>query len=136
MNKVIISGRVSTDLERRMTSTGKTVLSFNLAVPRIKKAEQEADFIRCVAFGDTAELILQYSRKGLRLGVIGRLSVTSYNDQEGRRIWKTDVIVESVEIIDFKEKETYSETYNEKYNETYNDDYQDGPSISSDELPF
>ena len=136
MNKVIISGRISNDLERRMTSTGKTVLSFNLSVPRIKKTEQETDFIRCVSFGDTAERILQYSRKGLRLGVIGRMSVTSYDDQEGRRVWKTDVIVENIEFIDFKEKENYNETYNENYNETHNDDYQEGPSISSDELPF
>ena len=123
MNNVTISGRIANDLDMRMSASGKDVLSFTLAVPRMKRDETDtADFVRCVAFGGTAKLIYKYSGKGLRLGVVGRIQVTSYENSGGKH-WVTDVVVNDVEIIDFKKTDEVKE---------------DSPNefISQDELPF
>lgn len=101
MNKVILVGRVSTEIECR-TANNQTIAKFRIAVDR-KYKDNETDFINCVAFGKTAELLDKYSAKGKRLGVEGRIQTGSYSKQDGTKVYTTDVIVESIDIIEFKD---------------------------------
>lgn len=118
MNTVVISGRLTREAELRYTQAGMAVTNFNIAVDRNMskakkqeaeaKGEQTADFINCVAFNKTAEYIANYSRKGGRIAVEGRIQTGSYTNQEGQRVYTTDVIANNVEIIDFKDKDNFS----------------------------
>lgn len=98
MNKVILLGRLTRDPEVRY-SQGDTPLAiahYTLAVPRKIKRENEpdADFVNCVAFGKTGEFAQKYLQKGKMICVSGEIRVRSYTNQEGKRIWTTEVIVE------------------------------------------
>ena len=118
MNTIVISGRLTREAELRYTQGGMAVTNFNIAVDRNMskakkqeaeaKGEQTADFINCVAFNKTAEYIANYSRKGGRIAVEGRIQTGSYTNQEGQRVYTTDVIANNVEIIDFKDKDNFS----------------------------
>lgn len=103
MNSVSLMGRMTKEPEIRETSTGTKVLRFTLAVNRQKK-EDGADFISCVAFNKTAEIIAKYSGKGLMLGVNGHIQTGSY-DRDGQTVYTTDVIVDRTDIIEWKREE-------------------------------
>lgn len=98
MNKVILMGRLTRDPEVRY-SQGDTPLAiahYTLAVPRKikRKNEEDTDFINCVAFGKTGEFAEKYLQKGKMICIYGEIRVRSYTNQEGKRIWTTEVIVE------------------------------------------
>ena len=99
MNKVILMGRLVRDPEVRYSQGEKpvAVARYTLAVDRRmqKKGEnREADFIGCVAFGKGGEFAEKYFKKGQMVGVCGHLQVRSWDDQEGKKRWSTDVIVD------------------------------------------
>lgn len=100
MNKVILKGRLARDIELRTTTTGKAVGTFSLAVDRRMKQEgqPDADFIPCVAWGKTAEVMAQYLAKGRETLVEGRMQVRNYDDNNGNKRYVTEVIVESFEF--------------------------------------
>lgn len=104
MNKVILKGRLARDIELRTTTTGKSVGTFSLAVDRRFKQEgqPDADFIPCVAWGKTAEVMAQYLAKGRETLVEGRMQVRSYDDKEGNKRYVTEVIVENFEFCGSK----------------------------------
>lgn len=109
MNKVFIRGNLTRDVELRETKSGKQVAKFNVAVRRDFKnadGEYESDFPSCVAYGTLAETISKYFHKGSGIIVLGHLQTGSYEDQDGKRIYTTDVIVESIE---FDRKESKKE---------------------------
>lgn len=97
MNKVILMGRLTRDPEVRYSQGAepKAVCRYSLAVnrPYRRDGEQEADFINIVAFGGRGEFAGKYFRKGMMVGVVGELRISSYNDKEGNRKWSTDVVV-------------------------------------------
>ncbi len=102
MNRTILIGRPTTDIE--VTSNSEmSIAKFTLAVDRTKKGE--ADFIRCVAFGRTAESLAKYSAKGKRLAVEGHIQTGSYQKQDGTKVYTTDVIVDKTEYIEWKDKD-------------------------------
>lgn len=110
MNKVILLGRLTKDVEMRYTS-GKeplAVASFTLAVNRRFKTQdgQTADFINCVAFGKTAEFAERYFAKGQQVSVVGRLQVRNWEDNDGKKRWSTDVVVEEQYFADSKKEKT------------------------------
>lgn len=107
MNVVIISGRITKDLEVRYTPSQMAVTSFTLAVDRpVKKGEEkQADFIRCTVFGKQAEMLEKWSRKGNRIAIEGRIQTGSYQNKNGEKVYTTDVIANRVEIIDWPEKD-------------------------------
>jgi len=81
------------------------VASFTLAVDRRfknKDGQKEADFINCQAWGKTAEVLGQYTKKGSRIGIVGRLQVRSYDAQDGTKRWVTEVVVEELEFLESK----------------------------------
>ena len=110
MNKVIIIGRMTKDVELRRTGSGKAVASFTLAVNKDYKNEQggyDADFIECVAFEQRAETISKYVHKGDRFAVLGQLATRSYETKEGKKVKVTEV---KVTEFDFLESKKYTET--------------------------
>lgn len=104
MNNVQLVGRLTRDPEARYSDGGSTVARFSLAVDRRfhKEGQQDADFISCVAFGKTAEFIEKYFSKGMRMGLIGRIQTGSYTNQEGQKIYTTDVYTDNVEFVESK----------------------------------
>lgn len=102
MNKVNLIGRVTKDIELRSTPNGVSVVKFMMAVSRRKK--DEADFIPCVAWNKTAELMDKYVAKGDRIGVSGRIQ-TGYFEKDGKRVYTTDIIVEDLEFLEKKRAE-------------------------------
>lgn len=109
MNKVILMGRPTADPEIRY-GTGENPLvigRYTLAVNRrfVKDGEQEADFIRCVAFAKAAEFAEKWIKKGTKIVVTGRIQTGSYTNQEGVKIYTTEVVVEDQEFAESKKGE-------------------------------
>lgn len=99
LNKVIIMGRITKDLEVRMTPSGTAVLRFTVAVDRMpakQGGEKQTDFISCVAFGKRAEFINQYFGKGRLIAIEGNIKTGSFEDKNGRTVYTTDVIIDNV----------------------------------------
>lgn len=104
-NKVIECGRLTADVELRMTQSGQSVVSFTLAVnrPRPKDgAEQKADFLQCVAWDKTAEFISKYFRKGDALFIEGKLQTRSYKAKEGHTVYVTEIAIDEAHFVDSK----------------------------------
>lgn len=101
MNNVSLTGRMVRDPEIRYTDGGVSIARFTVAVNRRKK-DDPADFISCIAFSKTAELIEKYFHKGMRIGLNGRIQTGSYTNKEGKKVYTTDVIAEQVEFLDSK----------------------------------
>ena len=104
MNSVQLTGRLTRDPEVRYTDNGHTIARFTLAVDRQYKSDNgpTADFINCKAFGKTAEFIEKYFWKGKKMELVGSIQTGSYTNQDGQRVYTTDVVVESVEFAESK----------------------------------
>jgi len=100
MNKWCGIGRPTTDPDVRYTQGSEplAIASLTLAVDRRfkKDGEQNADFIRCKAFGKTAETIEKYVHKGNKIAVTGRIQTGSYDDKDGKKVYTTDVVIEEM----------------------------------------
>lgn len=103
MNSVVLVGRLTKDVEVKTVGKDTQVAKFTLAVNRVGK--DEADFISCTAFNKTAELMAKYLYKGSKTGVQGRIQTGSYV-KDGITHYTTDVLVDRVEFLDGKKKET------------------------------
>src|SRR5690606_37455282 len=105
LNRVVLVGRLTRDPELRYTPNGVAVANFTVAVNRPfrnQQGEQEADFINCVTWRKQAENLANYMRKGSLIGVDGRIQTRSYENQEGRRVWVTEVLAESIQFLEYK----------------------------------
>ncbi len=105
MNKVIVSGRITNDLELRYTSNNKEILNINLAVKRDFKnsdGEYDTDFLKVVVYGTHAKYLKEHTSKGKRIQIDGRIQVQQYEKNEEKR-YDTSIVAEKVEIIDFNE---------------------------------
>ena len=94
INRVVLTGRLTRDLELRRTQSGTSVVSFTLAVDRNfrREGQPEADFINCVAWRQSADFLGQYARKGALVGVEGRIQTRSYDRQDGTKQYVTEVL--------------------------------------------
>lgn len=106
INKAILVGRITKDIELKSTTSGKEVCQFILAVTRNYKTNDkyESDFITCKAFGKTAEFISKFTKKGNKLAIEGRILTGSY-EKDGNKVYTTDIIVENVSFVETKKKE-------------------------------
>lgn len=108
MNKVILMGRLAREPEVRYSQGAEpiAVARYTLAVNRRfkRKDEPEADFIPCVAFGKAGEFAEKYFKKGQMVAITGRLQVRSWDDNEGKKRWSTDVIVEEQYFAESKKE--------------------------------
>lgn len=149
MNKTILIGNISTDLELQQTQSGTSFLRFSVACNRrVPNAQgvREADFINCVAFRQTAEFIARYFLKGSKIAIDGHIRTGSYTAQDGSKRYTTDVVVDNAE---FCERATRSDnssygSYNEApppeapaYNQQMSMTENGFTEVSDDdELPF
>lgn len=129
MNNVVLIGRLTRDPELRyMAETQTAMCTFTLAIDRNlsrakreemeQRGQQTADFIRIVAWGKTAELCGNYLQKGLMTAVQGRIQTGSYENQQGQRVYTTDVVAERVEFIEWPDRaQSQSSGYNQ-YNQS------------------
>lgn len=123
MNKVILIGRLTKDPEIRYTQNNTPVCNFTLAVDRRFSKDKQADFISCQAWQKTAEFISKYFQKGSMIAVVGRIQTRTWEDNEGKKRYITEVIVDEVYFAG-------SKTETDKATDTRPPDYED------DGLPF
>ena len=106
MNNVILMGRLTKDPDVRTSQNGVTSARFTLAVDRHSKTDPNAaDFPSCVAFGKTAEVARDYLKKGVKIAVQGRIQTSSFKDEEGKDVYRTDVVVLGVEFCERKQQD-------------------------------
>ena len=109
MNKVILVARLAKDPELRATTSGTSVASFTVACDRrfVKQGEErKADFINCIAWRQSAEAISKYFKKGDRIALEGSIQVRDWTDNDGKRHYATEVIVEAWEFAQSKSEGT------------------------------
>ena len=102
INNVTLVGRLVKDPDLKYTSNGTATATFTLAVNRNFKnqnGEREADFINCVAWRSSAEYLVNFSKKGDLIGLQGRIQTRNYENQQGQRIYLTEVVADTVENL-------------------------------------
>ena len=102
MNNIVLVGRLGKDPETRNTANGTPVISFSLGVDRIQKGERVVDWIDCTAFDKTGKLIMDWVKKGHRIGVAGTLQTRSWKDNDNKNHKFTFVMVDKVEFLNDK----------------------------------
>lgn len=107
INNVVLVGRMTKDPELRRTQSAKAVTSFTLAVDKgfTQQDGQSADFINCVVWNKSAESVEKYTSKGSLVGIEGRLNTRSYENNQGNKVYVTEVICNNVTFLDSKKKE-------------------------------
>ena len=113
LNKVVLCGRLTSDVELKQTQSGISVCSFTLAVNRrfAKEGEQSADFITCQAWRQTAEFISRYFKKGSALCITGSIQTRSWKDQQGNSRYATEVVADEAMFVDSKGESAYDPQY-------------------------
>ena len=149
LNKVILIGRTTRDVDFRRTSNGTPVASFTLALDNrfvLKDGKPTTDFINCIAWNKTAETMDKYVKKGMLIAVEGRLQTRNYENKDGNKVYVTEVVCDNMRMLETKNNNTSSSTYLEDY-EPANNGYQGDVdssqntsdielNISEDDLPF
>ena len=137
MNSVQLTGRLTRDPEVRYTDGGLSIARFTLAVNRRFKQDggPDADFIRCVAFGKTAEFIEKYFAQGRKMDLNGRIQTGSYTNQEGQKVYTTDIVVENVEFGESKSSQGNHGNSNQDSG-GIDDGFMSIPEGIDEELPF
>lgn len=142
INKVILGGRLTSDIELKQTPSGVSVCSFSLAVNRkySKDGDQQTDFINCQAWRGTAEFISKYFHKGSALCIVGSIQTRTWTDKDGQKRYATEVIVDEAMFVDGKNDAQGTEASNpntyipDAYNPTTEAKYEDVDA--EDGLPF
>lgn len=147
MNNVNLIGRLTKAPELKQTAGNTSVLTGTLAVNRAFKnqnGEREADFINIVAWRQTAEIIAKYCGKGSQIGIAGRIQTRNYENQQGQRVYVTEVVAEHVELLDSKNDNQQGKSSGYNQQSQQNGYMQQGNSfgnsnpmeIDDDMLPF
>ncbi len=146
MNKVVLMGRLTRDPEVRYAKADNSlaIARYTLAVDRRfkREGEQDADFIPCTVFGKSAEFAEKYFHQGIKIVISGRIQTGSYTNQEGQKVYTTEVIVEEQE---FAESKAASERYQQQGQgytskpdpeDAVGDGFMNIPDELEEELPF
>ena len=143
MNKVQLVGRLTRDPEIRYSQgeNATATARFSVAVNRRFKNSEgnyDADFINCVAFGKSAEFVEKYFKKGMAIGLTGRIQTGSYTNKDGQKVYTTDVVVEETEFVESKgtSNADNSNTSRPAPNVANNNDFMSIPDGVDEELPF
>lgn len=134
INRVVLVGRLTRDPELRYTANGAAVASFTVAVNRQftnAQGEREADFINCVIWRKAAENFANFTHKGSLIGVDGRVQTRSYENQQGNRVYVTEVVVENFSLL-----ESRAESERRAANENANGGNQPSNQQSNNQSPF
>ncbi len=153
INNVVLVGRMTRDAELRYTPSNQAVATFTLAVNRNFKnqnGEREADFINVVIWRQQAENLANWAKKGALIGVTGRIQTRSYDNQQGQRVYVTEVVAESFQLLESRGQQNQSNSFqngNSNSGNFQNGNNQQGSyqspvgannpkDISDDDLPF
>lgn len=153
INNVVLVGRLTRDPDLRFTSNGSAVATFNLAVSRNftnQSGERETDFINCVIWRKPAETLANYAKKGTLIGVTGRIQTRNYENQQGQRVYVTEVVCENFQLLESKSASEQRQQQTGGYNNNYSQPQQnqntqpsfgqsssnDMPNFSRDSDPF
>ena len=128
MNLVSLLGRTTKDIDLKKTPNGKSTCTFTLAVNR--RVKDEADFITCVAWNHTAELLSQYVKKGNRVAITGHIQTRTY-EAHGNTVYVTEVVVDDMEFIERKEAQKATQSAPETQDDAFAYDAE-----YADKLPF
>ena len=159
INRVVLVGRLTRDVEVRKTASGLSVATFTVACDRRMARgqdgnnQQSADFISCVAWRQAADFLGSYARKGALVGVEGRIQTRKY-DRDGQKVYVTEIVCDTVNLLEPKSQSqsraqnsgyqdnSYQQPYSQPKPSTNDDFVSDdfgagiGMDISSDDLPF
>lgn len=155
INNVVLVGRLTKDPDLKYTGSGTAVATFTLAVNRNftnQSGEREADFINCVIWRKSAETLANYAKKGVLIGVTGRIQTRSYDNQQGQKVYVTEVIADNFQLLESKKADSSqntqgggvsnSQTNNYTRNQQNRNNDESDPfgnssiDISDDDLPF
>lgn len=141
INRVVLVGRLTKNPEFRTTSNDVNVATFTLAVNRTftnANGEREADFINVVVFRRQAENVNNYLSKGQLAGVDGRVQSRSYENQEGKRVYVTEVVADSVQFMDSKGSNQQNNQPQQQRGQAPagNNPFDNGTDIDNSDLPF
>lgn len=141
INNIVLVGRMVRDAELKYTPNNQAVATFTLAVNRNFKSqngEREADFINCVIWRQQAENLANWAKKGALIGITGRIQTRNYENQQGQRVFVTEVIADSFQLLE-SQKERANQSHGSgqpdfgRQAEPVNANPMD---ISDDDLPF
>ena len=132
MNTTNLIGRITKDLDLRKTTNGNSVVNFTLAVNRQfkKDGEQDADFIQIQVWNKTADNLYKYCGKGSLIGLCGRIQTRNFDGKDGKRVYVTEVVAESVQFLDTKNSQSQHSEPQSDYGSS------ETVEIDSDDLPF
>ena len=155
INNLTLVGRLTKDPDLKYTGNGTAVATFTLAVNRNftnQSGEREADFINCVIWRKPAETLANYAKKGVLIGVTGRIQTRSYDNQQGQKVYVTEVVVDNFQLLESKKADSSQNTqgggvsnsqtnnYTRNQQNRNNDDSDpfgnSSIDISDDDLPF
>lgn len=155
INNLTLVGRLTKDPDLKYTGNGTAVATFTLAVNRNftnQSGEREADFINCVIWRKPAETLANYAKKGVLIGVTGRIQTRSYDNQQGQKVYVTEVIADNFQLLESKKADSSQNTQgsgvsnNQTNNYTRNQQNRNNDEsdpfgnssidISDDSLPF
>lgn len=133
LNKVILIGRTTRDVDFRRTSSGTPVATFTLALDNrfvLKDGKPTTDFINCVAWNRTAETMDKYVKKGMMIAVEGRIQTRNYENKDGNKVYVTEVVCENMRMLESRNSGNNS-TYYEDYDSS---NYQKDENINSETI--
>lgn len=155
INNLTLVGRLTKDPDLKYTGSGTAVATFTLAVNRNftnQSGEREADFINCVIWRKPAETLANYAKKGVLIGVTGRIQTRSYDNQQGQKVYVTEVVADNFQMLESKNSNSGQNTHgsgssyvqmsnntNAQQNRTNDESDPFGNSsisITDDDLPF
>lgn len=155
INNVVLVGRLTKDPDLKYTGNGTAVATFTLAVNRNftnQSGEREADFISCVIWRKPAETLANYAKKGVLIGVTGRIQTRSYENQQAQKVYVTEVIADNFQLLESKKADSSQNTQGSGVSNSQTNNYtrnqqntnsatadpfgNSSIDISDDDLPF
>lgn len=152
INNVVLVGRLTKDPDLRYTATGTATATFTLAVNRNftnQSGNRDADFINCVIWRKSAETLANYARKGTLLGVTGRIQTRNYENQQGQRVYVTEVVADNFQLLESRSaneqrQQSNPDSQNNQSGSNNSPDFGNNPDpfsngsidIADDDLPF
>lgn len=135
INNVTLIGRLTRDAELRYTPSNIATAQFNIACNRnFKNAndEYDADFINCVMWREQAERFCNWTRKGMLVGIVGRIQTRNYENQQGQRVYVTEVVAESFQVLEKRDNTANQNSMTEQMPPSFTSPMD----ITEDGLPF
>lgn len=141
INSIVLVGRLTKEVNLKYTPSNQAVATFTLAVNRNFKSqngEREADFINCVIWRQQAENLANWAKKGALIGITGRIQTRNYENQQGQRVYVTEVVAETFQLLESrKDREAgHSQGYSQPDFGRHEPMNANPMDISDDDLPF